>query len=124
MAFLDDPEFIIAHIRHSCVITDDTGKPHRVLWLFIYEFLYILSLSVQCITFLRGHALSTLLPQEAFANVPGVNHFIILICALNIRLYKTKIICLNIFMISLTHMFHIVFTGSAISCYHFYVQFF
>ena len=24
MAFLDDPEFIIAHIRHSCVITDDT----------------------------------------------------------------------------------------------------
>ena len=26
MAFLDDPEFIIAHIRHSCVITDDTGE--------------------------------------------------------------------------------------------------
>ena len=26
MAFMDDPEFIIAHIRHSCVITDDTGK--------------------------------------------------------------------------------------------------
>ena len=26
MAFMDDPEFIIAHICHSCVITDDTGK--------------------------------------------------------------------------------------------------
>ena len=26
MAFIDDPEFVIAHIRHSCVVTDDTGE--------------------------------------------------------------------------------------------------
>lgn len=31
MAFLDDPEFIIAHIRHSCVITDDTGMCEQVI---------------------------------------------------------------------------------------------
>ena len=26
MAFIDDPEFVIAHIRHSCVVTDETGN--------------------------------------------------------------------------------------------------
>lgn len=31
MAFLDDPDFIIAHIRHSCVITDDTGMCEQVI---------------------------------------------------------------------------------------------
>ncbi|XP_044166699.1 target of rapamycin complex 2 subunit MAPKAP1-like isoform X4 [Acropora muricata] len=31
MAFLDDPEFIISHIRHSCVITDDTGMCEQVI---------------------------------------------------------------------------------------------
>ncbi|KAJ7365121.1 Target of rapamycin complex 2 subunit mapkap1 [Desmophyllum pertusum] len=31
MAFIDDPEFVIAHIRHSCVITDDTGMCEQVI---------------------------------------------------------------------------------------------
>ena len=26
MALLDDADFIITHIRHSCVTSDDTGK--------------------------------------------------------------------------------------------------
>ena len=26
MAFMDDPQFIISQIRHSCVTSDDTGK--------------------------------------------------------------------------------------------------
>lgn len=31
MAFIDDPEFVIAHIRHSCVVTDDTGMCEQVI---------------------------------------------------------------------------------------------
>ncbi|XP_027049093.1 target of rapamycin complex 2 subunit MAPKAP1-like [Pocillopora damicornis] len=31
MAFIDDPEFVIAHIRHSCVVTDETGMCEQVI---------------------------------------------------------------------------------------------
>ena len=33
MAFIDDPEFVIAHIRHSCVVTDDTGELCKLMHL-------------------------------------------------------------------------------------------
>ena len=50
MAFMDDPEFIIAHIRHSCVITDDTGEQFcKIIWdvQVVTSWLYMYSFNVQ-----------------------------------------------------------------------------
>ena len=47
MAFMDDPEFVIAHIRHSCVVSDDTGELS----------LYKLTDQLQTSSFLPGNSL-------------------------------------------------------------------